>query len=163
MYSSSWRDSFDVRALRKLSPHSYSGSSSTTSSSTKPSTRPITCTVGVSVLAAASTREAAGSGLVWRTLDVVRVKGKERPVEVSELLGRASEIGSPAREVAARYEEGLDLFRRRHFERAAENLGALLRDTSGDPAAERLLGRARAYMADPPPDDWDGVSNFFEK
>lgn len=118
---------------------------------------------GVSVIAAAPTREAAGSGFVWRTLDKVRVKGKERPVEVSELLGRASEIGSPAREVAARYEEGLDLFRRRHFERAAENLGALLRDTSGDPAAERLLGRARAYMADPPPDDWDGVSNFHEK
>lgn len=118
---------------------------------------------GVSVLAAASTREAAGAGLVWRTLDVVRVKGKERPVEVSELLGSETQVGEPARRFAARYEEGLALYRSRSFESAAKTLGALLQESPGELSVERLLVLARAHAADPPPDDWDGVSNFEEK
>ena len=118
---------------------------------------------GVDTIAAAATREAAGPGFVWRTLDTVRVKGKEHPVEVSELLGPASSVARPERDAAARYEEGLGLFRQRRFESAAERLEALLRDSPEDLAAERLLGRARAYGAAPPPDDWDTVSTFNEK
>lgn len=118
---------------------------------------------GVSVLAAASTREAAGSGLVWRTLDVVRVKGKERAVEVSELLGSETQVGEPARRFAARYEEGLALYRSRSFERAAAILDALLRENPGELSVVRLLALARAHAAEPPPDDWDGVSIFEQK
>ena len=100
---------------------------------------------------------------MWRTLDVVRVKGKERPVEVSELLGRETQVGEPARRFAARYEEGLALYRSRSFASAAETLGALLQENPGEPSVERLLVLARAHAADPPPDDSDGVSSFHEK
>jgi len=117
----------------------------------------------VSVIAAASTREAAGPGFAWRTLDVVRVKGKSHPVEVSELLGRDSQVGAAVRRFAARYEEGLALYRARNFERASEVLGEMLREEGAEPSVERLLTRVREYTAHPPPDDWDGVSNFFEK
>jgi adenylate cyclase len=118
---------------------------------------------GVSVVAAASTREAAGPGFAWRMLDVVRVKGKERPVEVVELLGSDSDVGEKVRRFAARYEEALAFYRSRSFASAVEILEDLLLDDPGDLSVERLLGLARTHAAHPPPEDWDGVSNFDEK
>jgi len=118
---------------------------------------------GTSVLAGASTREAAGPGFAWRTLDVVRVRGKASPVEVSALLGRKSEVAASVCRFAERYEEALAFYRSRKFERAVELLQAMMREEGVEGSTERLLTLARGYMAHPPPDGWDGVSNFFEK
>lgn len=59
---------------------------------------------GSAVLATREVRDAAGGDFAWQRLGPVVVKGKTRPVEVVELLGRADRAGAPRMEQARRYE-----------------------------------------------------------
>jgi adenylate cyclase len=118
---------------------------------------------GTSVLVSAPMRAAAGDGFAWRLVDVVRVKGKARAVEVHELLGRAAGVPAPTLAFAARYEEALAAYRGRRFGEAVTTLEALDAERPDDVSVERLLHRARGFAATSPPEDWDGVSDFFEK
>jgi len=118
---------------------------------------------GTKVLAADSVRAAAGPAFAWRHVDAVRVKGRSTAVEIHELLGRSGELDPATEAFARRYEEALHLHRARRFDDVLAALGPLERDRPGDPSVGRLREAAEALRADPPPDDWDSVSNFYEK
>jgi len=109
---------------------------------------------GTQILVSESTVERAGPGLLFRELDQVRVKGKQQPVGLFELM--SLEPASPAdRERAALFAGGLAAYRGRDFA-AAEAVFARL--AAGSDGAARLFEeRCRHYREDPPPADWDGV------
>jgi adenylate cyclase len=118
---------------------------------------------GTRVLVSASTREATGSAFAWRRVDRVRVKGKSRAVEVYELLGRTGHVSEERLQFARHYEEALDAYRSRLFGEAIFRLEALEAEHADDLSVTRLLELSRGFDAEPPPEDWDGASNFFEK
>lgn len=104
------------------------------------------------------TTAAAASDLALVEIDLVQVRGLERPVRVFALVGdeewRASEeFGRWARELS----EMLDSFRQRRFDDAATRLSAL---AERQPGYAKLWGvyRARIEMLTrvPPPADWNG-------
>jgi len=109
---------------------------------------------------------------IVRLIDYVHLRpGKDgEPPEsqpVYEVMERnrasANSAKAKAKHAAAElHTAGMHLYRERDFEGAAERLreaGEVLQEALGeeDAASALLRRRCKAYIEDPPPDDWDGV------
>lgn len=108
---------------------------------------------GTGLLVSRAVREAAGEGFLFREVDTVRVKGRAEAVAVFEPLGRAGEV-SPV--PAALFEAALARYRRRDFAGALTGFSAARAACPGDGPSGVLAARCRAFLAAPPPEDWDG-------
>ena len=113
---------------------------------------PLCKVYGVAVLASDAIVEQAGEELVFRLVDRVAVKGKTQGVEVYELLGMRGECDD-ATATGRAYEEALEAYFARDFARARDLLAVI----GNDPPSRVMLARCKSMLADPPPDDWDGV------
>jgi len=85
----------------------------------------------------------------FREIDRVRVKGKQLPVLIFELMVSNHKI-------RPRFEEGLENYRAGRFKEARlifEELAA----TDDDAPSRLYVARCDDYIAHPPPTDWDGV------
>lgn len=102
---------------------------------------------GTHILVSEPTR-AQAEGFLFREVDLVRVKGKNEPVAVYELLKE-----EPAS--LAGFLEALALYRSREFDRARA-LFAEIAD-GGDPVSRLYLARCGEFLISPPGPDWDGV------
>jgi len=99
-----------------------------------------------------------------REVDLMRVKGKDRPVAVYESLGyRRGELDSGLGAMLEAYGRGLAAYRRRDWGEAIAAFEAALRADPGDGLSEIYLDRCRIYAAEPPPAEWDGVWVLKEK
>ena len=97
-----------------------------------------------------------------RELDLIRVKGKDRPVAVFESLGyRAHEPGLPA--LLELHAAGIKAYRGRDWAAALRAFEAALKLYPDDGPAAVYRERCELLAAKPPPDDWDGVWNLTEK
>ncbi|MCB9899590.1 MAG: adenylate/guanylate cyclase domain-containing protein [Planctomycetes bacterium] len=106
---------------------------------------------GTLVLAAGSTRRAAGDAVRARLVDRVRVPGlvdEAEPLEAWELLPADAPDDASLR----RFEQARELYVAGRFDEAAEAFAAL----GDDPPARVLYDRCRRLSADPPPPGWDG-------
>lgn len=93
-----------------------------------------------------------------RTVDLVRVRGKKKPVEVMTVLGLLAELPSEAEEFRwSDYEDAILLYRRREFAAAAALLERCLQVEPADSLAALYLTRCRALLAQAPAPEWDGV------
>ncbi len=118
---------------------------------------------GTYILISESTRQQAGDGIETRELDLIKVKGKTRPVRVFELLGLKGGAAPRVLEEARRFEAALALLRARRWAEAAEAFEALRRERPDDHAAELYILRLKAFKDAPPPADWDGSFALTEK
>ncbi|MTJ55355.1 GAF domain-containing protein [Anabaena sp. UHCC 0253] len=104
---------------------------------------------------------------VWaRELDYIRVKGRNEPVAIYELIGtRTDHIDSAKLEVIEHYHKGREYYLKRQFTSAlAEFVKALSADNQ-DKASMLYMSRCQHWLQSPPSDnDWDdGVWTFKEK
>ena len=115
---------------------------------------------GTNILISAATREELGDKFLCRPIDVVRVKGKKKPVKIYEPLkeGDAHEIP----EDVALFSLAFDHYQAKRF---AEARAILLKLQQADPAKlySLYLERVNSFIANPPPADWDGVCTFTTK
>lgn len=121
----------------------------------------ITKVYGVGVVVGEQTRQQVKS-VVFRELDRVRVKGKDKPITIHEPIGTVEQLGIDIREELASWEEVLQLYRAQAWDAAAERLATLQADT---PRVLYALYQERiVYLrVNPPGEDWDGVSTFETK
>jgi adenylate cyclase len=112
---------------------------------------------GTLTIASESTWQAAPGAVFGRLLDRVRVKGKAEPVAIYEVMAPAGAETGAMRALAAAYAEALAAYRGRQWERTLALAGAILDATPGDGPSKTLIDRARVFLADPPPENWDGV------
>ncbi len=103
---------------------------------------------GVSVLVSEDTRQLVGNEFQFRELDLVRVKGKHKPVAVYELLTGSTEFSDS-------FAEGIRLYRERDFEKAHEIFERL--SNCNDKVSGLYVERCQTFLSDPPDADWDGV------
>ncbi|HEX9078740.1 MAG TPA: adenylate/guanylate cyclase domain-containing protein [Desulfuromonadaceae bacterium] len=105
---------------------------------------------GSHILVSEETRNRVADGrFTFREVDRVRVKGKQQPVVMYELMIANAEI-------LPRFEEGLARYRARDFA-AARAVFDDLAASHGDGPSRLYAERCADYMECPPPDDWDGV------
>ncbi|KAG5455718.1 MAG: nucleotide cyclase [Olpidium bornovanus] len=111
----------------------------------------------VQTLVTEYTLQETGDCFVVREIDRVIVVGRSHRVRIYELLGRRGDtLDSRVAAACAEYARGLELYRAREFAEAAAVFEENVRKNDDAPSRV-LLDRCRAYVAQPPPPDWDGV------
>jgi adenylate cyclase len=124
---------------------------------------------GTWILTTSATLGAAGTGILSRELDYLRVVGREEAVTVHEILGRELETPPTWTECVRIFGEARRAYLDGDFERARvgflrsrelePNLGQAGAKTS---PSEIFAARSKAYM-EHPPSRWDGVHIATEK
>jgi adenylate cyclase len=122
----------------------------------------LTKAYGAAIVVGESVRAAAAEGFLWCELDWVRVKGRDRPLAIHEPLCRLAEADAPWREQVARHEQALVDYRERRFAQALDTWTALQAERPCK-LFELWAERAQTYLANPPPEGWDGVYTFETK
>jgi adenylate cyclase len=112
---------------------------------------------GTAILAGEATVSECGSGVEFRELDLVAVKGREEPVRVFEVLAVKGELAPAQAAVREDFAPGMELYRRGRFEEAAARFAHALEHSPHDGPAQTFLARCRQFQAAPPPPDWDTV------
>jgi adenylate cyclase len=98
---------------------------------------------------------------VFRPVDLLTVKGKTRPVEVFTLLGDRSQ---PAPAWLEKYLDAVKLYRGRKFAESAAQFESAQKEIGGeDFLCEMYVKRCKAYIEQPPPENWDGSYTLSEK
>jgi len=105
---------------------------------------------GTHIIVSESTKLQAGSDLNFREIDLVAVKGKLKPVPIYELM-----VVDDAN-WRGQFAEALKLFRVRNFTAAVTVFDGLSIQKQ-DYVSSLYAGRCREFIAEPPPEDWDGV------
>ncbi|WP_340107703.1 adenylate/guanylate cyclase domain-containing protein [Pikeienuella sp. HZG-20] len=106
---------------------------------------------GTGVMISQHTYELVKYDMLARPLDTVRVKGREEPVAVYELLAPLDESGeAPGFEWAAHYENGFNLFAAGRLREASEAFRLAVELRGDDPVSRDFLARIEARLANDP-------------
>jgi adenylate cyclase len=115
------------------------------------------------ILISAYTHDQAGDGFLCRRLDRVRVVGINEPLRLYELLADGKNAAPGQIKLAAIFDEALNCFENRNWKQAAEGFREALSIKGDDGPAQKYIDRCLDFLANPPPDTWDGVYNLTEK
>ncbi len=98
-----------------------------------------------------------------RELDLVRVKGKSKPVKIYELRDMNPLPGIEQDLLVDTYTRGLELYKQRQWPRALKEFQSILRYFPSDGPTRLYIQRCFDFIASPPPTNWDGVYEFKTK
>jgi len=120
---------------------------------------------GIKIMISESTRnKITRKDLFVRDLDDIRVKGKNEPVKVFDLMKPDLLKSEQAmRDLVGEFELGRHAYRARDFKKAREHFTKCLSLRPDDGPTEVYLERLDHYAAEPPVQDWDGVYTFTHK
>ena len=119
---------------------------------------------GARIMISEFTLDKVASRFVTRELDRIRVKGKQHPVRVYEVLGRQGQALAPeASGLIEAHERAMEPYRRRSFSEALAAFEEARRRMPADAVFELYAKRCRHFLEHPPGSDWDGVWDLKEK
>ncbi len=95
-----------------------------------------------------------------RSVDLIVVKGKTKPVEIFTVLGKRGETAPPW---IPKHEEAMRLYRTADFAGAAARWRQVLEEAPGDGLAEVFLARCAELQKEPPDGNWTGVFEMKSK
>lgn len=119
-----------------------------------------------SILITETTYEDIREILPCRIVDVVRVKGKKRPVKIYEPLAipsDESETLEKAKRLAASTEMAFNLYLGRNWEKALDAYTSIGEVYAGNGVSDVFVERCLEYTTNSPPKDWDGVYTMLKK
>ncbi len=111
---------------------------------------------GTNIIISEYTYNEVKDKFLCRELDFVRVKGKELPVRIFELLGERGDVEN-RKEFVELFEEGLVKYRQGKWDEAVTFFEEVLSVHQGDPPSELYIRRCRELKKNPPDGKWDGV------
>ncbi len=91
-----------------------------------------------------------------RKLDAVKVKGKNEPILIYELLSRKNELSKKQRDFISSYEDGLELYFQKKWREAITSFQRAL-EYNEDKAANMLIMRCQEFIQNPPSIEWNGI------
>lgn len=106
--------------------------------------------------------EQVKGAFVLRSVDLVQVKGKTKPVAVFTIPPDAGE-GASSPEWLRLHEEGIRLYRAREFQAAAEVFGRAQALNPKDDLLRIYIDRCAQLLAAPPGPEWSGVYQMTRK
>ena len=109
------------------------------------------------IMIAERTFESAKDDIEARDLDLIRVKGKTKPIKVFELLSKKGELPEEISKGRSIYHNALHEYRQRNFEDALHTFQEVFDYMPNDHLARVYMERARQFTISPPPPQWDGV------
>lgn len=114
---------------------------------------------GTEIIISEATYQEVKEKLVARELDLIRVKGKNEPVRIYELIGEKGKVKQDILDRNSKFDEALKDYRSKNFLAAKQKFEVI----KGDIASQVFAKRCDAFITNPPTGDWDGVFTFTTK
>lgn len=111
---------------------------------------------GCSILVTRDTYEQVKHTIVCRIVDYVKVKGKDTPIAIFEVMARRDDAEAEVLSVSELSDTAFNQYREGEFQSAIETLQSILAIRPDDFLAHLFIERCRAYCENAPPDNWDG-------
>lgn len=111
---------------------------------------------GTHIIISESTWKQLGERIATRELDIIQVKGKDKPTRIFEVLGFPP-LPPTQQEMAASFAAGLRAYRSQQWDQALHCFGQALQRVPSDRPSQIYIQRCQGFQATPPPPDWDGV------
>ena len=118
---------------------------------------------GTNIIISEMTYERVREEILGRELDLVRVKGKDQPVKIYELLSRRAKTLPEQKALAEEFQAALGEYRNRNWETARKIFQSILERYPADGPARLYVERCQTLEKTPPPEDWDGVYTMTTK
>jgi adenylate cyclase len=119
---------------------------------------------GTSILISEFTYRRLKGQYVYREVDRIRVKGKNEPVSVYEILDHHDEESlKRMQDVVVLYHEGISLYRERKWIQSRTKFESAISLNENDRLCKLCLERCQYFLENPPEEDWDGVWTMKEK
>jgi adenylate cyclase len=119
---------------------------------------------GTHILVNETTYAAAkDSGFVFRELDLIRVKGKNEPVLIYELVCDAANLAPETEMLLDSFADARKLYEERQWTRAQSAFHSVIERWPEDGPARAYWKRCQEYLFDEPPANWDGVFTMTHK
>lgn len=112
------------------------------------------------VIISEDTYQSVQDDYLCRELDTVRVKGKDEPKRIYEMM---QENNSFNRRLAENYVKALNLYRDKQWNEAVTCLQQILADSANDGPAKQLEKTCKALQALPIDENWDAITSLDEK
>ncbi len=113
---------------------------------------------GSEILIGENTADLVEGHFRLRKMDYVRVKGKEKPVRVYELMGKAGIVFSEEKERRLQiYEDGFEAYQAQKWAEAIEIFKSGQKLYPKDKSFQTMGIRCRIYQREPPKGEWDGA------
>ena len=122
----------------------------------------LTKNYGVSLLVSETTKEAVPE-YVYREIDRVRVKGKDKPITIYEPLCLKSNLDGRWKDELKLYREALRMYRAQDWDMAEMNFLNLARSSRSPELYKVYVERVARFRQQPPAEDWDGVFTHLSK
>jgi len=117
---------------------------------------------GTRIMLSESTAAIVRPMFTVRRIDLLRVKGKLKPMAVYELMSEGA-VDERTADLIARYEGALSVYTAGDFAQAGEMLQSLSQDFPSDGPTATLMKRVKRLIQHPPEEAWDGVYVATEK
>jgi adenylate cyclase len=112
---------------------------------------------GTHIIISEFTHHEMSNQIVVRELDEVRVKGKDKPVTIYEVLGKRAEIPDTTVKLRDQFSQGLAHYRKKEWDQAIVHFVHALQLVPSDVPSLLYIDRCHNYKQNPPSQDWDGV------
>ena len=113
---------------------------------------------GTRILVSEFTYQQLTGDYVSREIDLIRVKGRNKPIAVHHILGHDEQIANPhLKEALEMFQEGLMAYRQQDWQEGMASFQNILTFNPGDSVSRHYLERCHHFSQNPPPEDWDFV------
>jgi adenylate cyclase len=111
---------------------------------------------GVGIIVSEATAKSAPQ-FAYRELDVVRVKGKDKPVAIYEPLGPAPGLDKRMQDEIKLYRQALKYYRSQQWDMAELQFLNLAKASASPQLYKMYAERVAHFRHHPPPASWDGA------
>ena len=119
---------------------------------------------GTQIMISEFTYEHVKDEFYTRELDLIRVKGKEKPIKVFELIASSKDkLSDNFLKMLDLYNQGLEHYKNQNWDEAVNCYEECLKLFPEDPPSKEYRARCIEYKFNSPGPDWDGVTIMKEK
>ncbi|MEZ4086918.1 MAG: CHASE2 domain-containing protein [Candidatus Gracilibacteria bacterium] len=118
---------------------------------------------GTRIMVSEDTYNSVKDHFEMRELDVIRVVGKEKPIQTFELLHFKNRLDENTAQLLRHYHEGIALYKQRNFANALQKFEEILKQFPDDGPSKLYFQRCQVLKDFPPGEDWDGVFEMSSK
>ncbi len=109
------------------------------------------------IMISESTKKQVESRIECRELDALKVKGKNKPIHVYELMALKGNLSDEKTRAIKLYNQGLLYYKGRKWPEGIKVFTEALGLLPNDGPVKTYLSRCKEYQHNPPSGDWDGV------
>lgn len=119
---------------------------------------------GTRILVSEFTYQKLMGEYVSREIDLIRVKGRKKPIAIYHILGHDEQAScSNLAEAMAIFQEGLAAYRQQHWQQGIAHFQEILDFNPGDSVSRHYLERCQHFSQNPPDENWDTVWTLHTK